>query len=318
LRYRGIDLNLLAALEVLLTERNVTRAAARLNLSQSATSSALARLREQLDDALLVQAGRELHRSPFAEEILPRLRAVLAHVDSDLINLRVIDPRKALRNIKIMASDYVALAMLGRCLAEISTEAPGISFDIVPVSNNLPKVIEDYSVDLLITLDIYISKQHPSALFFEDDYVTLACASNEALADRLTMEEFLSSPQVSVRLQRESGLTHDEWFLEQSGLRKATAVTVRSHALLPYFIVGTKRIATLHRRQASIFARQFPLRLLELPILIPSIREMFQWHQSNDGDPVLEYLRMRFSDVAKNFEAPAPAPKSVTRRNRRV
>jgi DNA-binding transcriptional LysR family regulator len=304
-RYKGIDLNLLGALEVLLTECNVTRAAAQLNLSQSATSSALARLREQLDDDLLVQAGRELHRSPFAEEILPRLRAVLAHVDKDLINLRVTDPRKAIRNIKIMASDYVALAMLGRCLAEISTEAPGISFDIVPVTNNLPKVIEDYSVDLLITLDLYISKQHPSALFFEDDYVALACASNEALVDRLTIEEFLSSPQVSVRLQRESGLTHDEWFLEQSGFRKATAVTVRSHALLPYFIAGTKRIATLHRRQAIIFAHQFPLRVLELPILIPSVREMFQWHQSNDGDPVLEYLRKRFSDVAENCDAAA-------------
>ena len=310
MRYKGIDLNLFAALEVLLTERNVTRAAAQLNLSQSATSSALARLREQFDDELLVQAGRELHRSPFAEEILPRLRAVLAHVDNDLINLRVTDPRKAVRNIKIMASDYVALAMLGRCLAEISAEAPGVTFDIVPVSNNLPKVIEDYSVDLLITLDLYISRQHPSALFFEDDYVALACAGNEALAERLTMEEFLSSPQVSVRLQRESGQTHDEWFLEQSGFQKATAVTVRSHALVPYFIVGTKRIATLHRRQATIFARQFPLRVLELPMLIPSVREMLQWHQSNDGDPVLEYLRKRFSDVATNYET--ASQKSVT------
>jgi LysR family nod box-dependent transcriptional activator len=102
---------------------------------------------------------------------------------------------------------------------------------------------------------------------------TLACASNEALVDRLTVDKYLSLPQVSVRFQRESGLTHDEWFLEQSGLRKATAVTVCSHALLPYFIVGTKRIATLHRPQASIFARQFPLRVLGLPVLIPSIRE---------------------------------------------
>ncbi|WP_158818480.1 hypothetical protein [Methylocapsa sp. S129] len=98
--------------------------------------------------------------------------------------------------------------------------------------------------------------------------------------------------------------------MEQSGLQKATGVTVRSYALLPYFIVGTKRIATLHRRQASVFARQFPLRVIELPILIPSIREMFQRRQSNDSDPVLEYLRMRFSDVAKNYAA--ASQKSVT------
>jgi LysR family transcriptional regulator, nod-box dependent transcriptional activator len=85
----------------------------------------------------------------------------------------------------------------------------------------------------------------------------------------------------------------------------AKAVTVRSHALFPYFIVGTKRIATLHRRQASIFARQFPLGVLELPFRIPSLREMFQRRQSNDGDPALEYLRVRFSDVAQNCAAAA-------------
>ena len=73
MRYKGIDLNLLAALDVLLTERNVTRAAARLNLSQSATSSALARLREQFDDELLVQAGRDLRRSAFAEELVAEI-----------------------------------------------------------------------------------------------------------------------------------------------------------------------------------------------------------------------------------------------------
>ena len=62
---------------------------------------------------------------------MPRLRAVLSQVDSNLINVRVIDPRKAIKNVRIMASDYVALAMLGRCLAEISSEAPGLSFDIL-------------------------------------------------------------------------------------------------------------------------------------------------------------------------------------------
>ncbi len=302
MRYKGIDLNLLAALEVLLTERNVTRAAARLNLSQSATSSALARLREQFDDDLLVQAGRDLRRSAFAVELLPKLRAVLAQVDSDLINVRVMDPRKAVRTVRVMASDYVALAMLGRCLAEISMEAPGLSFDILPVSDNPAKVIEDYTVDLLITLDLYLSNQHPSALFFEDDYVALACARNETLSDRITVDEYLSLPQVSVRFQREGVLPHDERFLEQSGFRKTTVVTVRSHALVPYFIEGTTRIATLQRRQAAIFTRQFPLKILEIPVQIPSIREMFQWHQSDDGDPVLEYLRVRFSEIARKCE----------------
>ena len=168
--------------------------------------------------------------------------------------------------------------------------------------DNLSKVIEDYSVDLLITLDVYISEQHPSEFFFEDDYVALACASNDALVDRPTVEEYLSLPHVSVRFQREGVLPHDERFLEQSGLRKNTEVTIRSHALMPYFIVGTRRIATLQRRQASIFARQFPLRMIEIPVPIPSVREMFQWHQSSEGDPVLEYLRKRFSEIARKHE----------------
>lgn len=300
MRYKGLDLNLLAALEVLLSERNVTRAAERLNLTQSATSSALARLREQFADELLIPAGRDLRRSALAEEMLPKVRAILAQVDNNLLRDRNIDPRAVQRDVRIMASDYVALTVLGPGLAKIASEAPGLHFEIVPVTDAVALAIENYSIDLLIAPDVYVSSRHPSAFFFYDDYVALACINNTALSAILAKDEYLSVPQVAVRFQLAGAMPHDEKSLEQGGNFKMIAITVRSHALMPYFVMGTSRIATLQRRQGEIFAKQFPLKILELSeeIAIPAIREMFQWHESNNGDPVLEYVCSTLRTIA--------------------
>ena len=302
MRYKGLDLNLLAALEVLLSERNVTRAAGRLNLTQSATSSALARLREQFGDDLLIPAGRDLRRSALAEEILPKVRAILAQVDNNLLRDRNIDPRVVRRDVRIMASDYVALTVLGPGLAKIASEAPGLHFEIVPVTDAVALAIENYSIDLLIAPDVYVSSRHPSAFFFYDDYVALACIKNTRLSGVLAKDEYLSTPQVSVRFQLAGALPHDEKSLEQDGNFKMITITVRSHALMPYFVMETSRIATLQRRQGEIFARQFPLKILELSeeIAIPPIREMFQWHESNNGDPVLDYVCNTLRTIAQD------------------
>lgn len=291
MRYKGLDLNLLIALEVLLTERNVTRAAARLNLTQSATSSALARLREQLDDDLLVPAGRRFSLSPYAADILPRLRELLARIDFDILEKSGNDPSAARRRIRIMASDYVSLVMLGPCLAKLSAHAPGLVFDIVRITDTPYAAIESYSVDLLIAPDVFISNRHPSQEFFHDDYVGMSCIANQAAGSQMTLQQFLEAPHVTVRFQHNGNPTHDDRFFQRQGLYKTPAVSVPSHALIPYFLMGTGHIAVVQRKQAVDFCKTFPLKLFETPTKIPAIVEMFQWHHANDNDRVLRFVR---------------------------
>ena len=298
MRFKGHDLNLLAAAEVLLTERNVSRAAERLNLSQSATSSALARLREQFDDELLVPAGRGFRLSARAEQLLPRIRSILGRVEYEIIGGSIQEPRDAARHVRLMASDYVSLTTLAPGLARLSHEAPGLTFEITRMTDRPSLAIEQYDVDLLIAPDVFNSQKHPSSVYFDDDYVILTSSESPWLDGGMTRESYFAAHQVAVQFELRGNPTHDDRFLEQLGQRKQVFVTVSSHALVPYFLVGSDRIATIHRKQAEIFTRLFPLEILELPIEIPSLTEMFQWHSANDDDAVLRYVRERLSELS--------------------
>ena len=297
MRFKGHDLNLLAAAEVLLTERNVSRAAERLNLSQSATSSALGRLREQFDDVLLVPAGRGFRLSSRAEQLLPRIRSILDRIEADLIGQEVPEPQNATRHIRIMASDYVSLTALAPALAHLSHEAPGLTFEIVRMIDSPSLAIERYDVDLLVTPDVFASPAHPTIPYFDDDYVVLACREGIWGQASIELEDYFTAPQVTVQFEMRGKAPHDDRYLAESGQQKRITITVPSHALVPHFIVGTDRIATVQRRQAEIFAPLYELKILEIPIEIPLLREVFQWHSTNEDDAVLKYMRERVREL---------------------
>src|SRR3954467_4262234 len=116
MRYQRIDLNLLIALDALLAERNVTRAAERMHMTQSAMSGVLARLREYFDDPLLVPVGRTLRLTPRAESLVQPVREILLKVDSTLGAHPEFDPANASRHFVVIASDYVSHVFLGEVL----------------------------------------------------------------------------------------------------------------------------------------------------------------------------------------------------------
>ncbi len=133
---RRVDLNLLVVLEVLLSERNVTRAARRLNMSQPATSTALARLRKQFDDPLLVKSGRTLRPTVRAQAIVEPLREVLRTLERSVLAAPGFDPATDSRTFTIMTGDYAAITLL-RLLVRGSTPAASVSIccrSTVPVS----------------------------------------------------------------------------------------------------------------------------------------------------------------------------------------
>ncbi len=123
MRYGRLDLNLLVALDVLLTERSVSLAADRLCLSQSATSSALGRLREYFEDELLVVKGRAMILTARAEELIEPVRAVLEQIRTTVAVAPPFDPATADRTIRMMASDYSTEVLLTRVLADLEKDA---------------------------------------------------------------------------------------------------------------------------------------------------------------------------------------------------
>jgi LysR family nod box-dependent transcriptional activator len=299
MRFKGLDLNLMVVLDRLLAEQNVSRAADALNLSQSATSAALARLRGHFGDELLTQMGRRMLPTPRGLELASAVRAILMRIDSEVLNREAFDPATSTRSFRIMASDYVSLVALRHGLARVAAAAPGMNFDILPAGDAPARELERGEIDLLIMPDRYVSQEHPFESYFSDSYV---CILDPALVDSVSdfkFETYLSLPHAVVRFSQGRQLTFEDWFLERYGHARRIELVTSSYASLPYFVAGTRRIATIHERHALLVAEMLGLLIRPCPIDIPTIQEVIQWHSTKSGDEALAWVRNSLIEQVK-------------------
>ena len=301
MRFGRLDLNLLVALDALLTERSVSLAADRLCLSQSATSSALGRLREYFADDLLVVEGRHMILTARAEELIEPVRAVLDQIRSTIAIAPPFDPATADRQVRIMASDYTTQVLLADVFAHLAQEAPNMRFEIQPMSTNPTDAVERGTVDLLVTIDFAVSADHPSKILFEDDYVVVGAADNPAMEGEMTRERYFEAGHVAARFGRAQMPAFEEWFTRrQKKQQRRIEVVAPTFLSLPGLVMGTRRITTMHRRLAEQMVRTFPLVMRELPFAIPPIREVVQWHITNNNDRALRWVVERMEAVAQH------------------
>ncbi|MDO6965109.1 LysR family transcriptional regulator [Rhizobium alvei] len=290
MRFQGLDLNLLVTLDCLLTERNVSRAADKLCLSQSAASGALARLRDYFADDLLVQLGRSMVLTPRAQELAGAVRNVLLQVEGTIIKRPEFDPKTAKREIRIIASDFMTITAFSPALRAISQMAPDLTFSLIPPQTDPREMLERGEVDFLAMPDVYHSPDHPSAHLFSDDYRAVVWGGNTQVGDTVTLEEFLKLKHVAVRFSN-VGPSFEGWFIERFGNDRLVEITAGSYSAVPFLLNGTNRIALMHRKLAETFAAMMPLRLLPPPVEIPHVNEALQWHVYNDSDECLRWVR---------------------------
>lgn len=298
MRFGRLDLNLLVALDALLTERSVSLAADRLCLSQSATSSALGRLREYFGDELLVVKGRNMILTARAEELIDPVRAVLEQIRTTVAVAPAFDPLTNDRTIRIMASDYSTEVLLAGVLADLEKAAPHMRFEIQPMNDVPIESIERGYIDLLLTIDLAISPDHPSQLLFEDDYVVVGDRANPAMQEPMTRDLYFRLGHVSARFGKARVPAFEDWFVRRQKQQRRVEVVAPTFLSLPGLIVGTNRIATLHRRMAEIVVRTMPLVIREVPFAIPPIRESVQWNIANSNDRALRWVVERLIATA--------------------
>lgn len=290
MRFDRLDLNLLVVLDALLMERSVSLAAERVCLSQSATSSALARLRDYFGDDLLVLAGRQMVLTTKGQELIEPVRAVLEQVRATITRPPHFDPSRAERTVRIMASDYVTEVLLAPAINRLLAEAPGLRFEIQPMSEAPSIALEHRLIDLLITLDYAISPDHPSQIVLEDDYVAVGWNGNPAMAGPMTADLYFSSGHVTARFGKTKIAAFEDWFVRKQNQQRRNVVVAPSFMSLPRLVMGSDRLATMHRRQAELFVEYLPLTLRELPFEIPPLREAAQWHVSSSNDPAIRWV----------------------------
>jgi len=301
---RGLDMNLLVALHVLLKERSITKAGEELHLSQSGMSTALRRLRDFFDDQLLVPIGRQIVLTPLAESLIGPVQEIILQVQALIDYTPGFDPKTAQRQVTIMASDYVATVFLPTLLKRLRATAPGITVDIVSQEDMLHVPLERGEVDILIIPELVLSPDHPSVRLFEDEYVCIAWEGNQQLGDRITLDEYMSAHHVVARYGKTRMPTLETWFLKSFERQRIIDVVTMNFTLIPYYVSETDRLATVHARLAEMYCRFLPLRIIPVPVEIPRIVEAVQWHRYNDKHPASLWLREFIVEVGRSLGEP--------------
>lgn len=292
----NLDLNLLVFLRELLRERNVTRAAQRVGVTQPAASSALARLRRHFDDELLIRSRGGFVLSPLAGQLAGQIEPVCAGLERLFSTSREFRPAESEREFTLLAPDYVLAALGERLSRTLYAEAPRTRLHIRVVKESLPAD----PVETLRGLDAIISA--PTATLrspgirglelFRDRWVCVVAAENP-VADRLELVDLERLPWVVPHhpdgdYPASSPLAP---LMARLTTRPLVAVRVDSYQATPYFVAGTDRVAVMQRRLARIFANRPDLRVLECPGEPPPIMETLWWHQKNDNDDAHRWLR---------------------------
>ena len=285
-----LDLNLLLVLDALLTDCNITQASKRLNLSPSAVSGALGRLRDFLGDELLTPVGRRMVLTPWGESLRAPVRDCLLQIQATFVTRPHFDPSTAQRRFRLMMSDYVATVIGEALMSRLEKEAPGVSVELLENGEEPWEIMARGEIDFLILPKSFVQPEHPAEVLFEDDYVGVCWKKNRRIGAAATVEQCLSVGHVVARIGRRRPPTIDAWFFERFGMQRRVDAVTMTFCNVPHLLVGTERISFMHRRLAEAYCRMLPLRMFTPPMAMPRLVEMVQWHRMRDRDPGRQWL----------------------------
>jgi DNA-binding transcriptional LysR family regulator len=298
----SVDLNLIVALDALLAERNVSRAADRLLVGQPAMSSTLARLRTLFNDPLLVRDGRSLKATPFAESLVEPVRAVLAQLES-IINVgTAFDPLVDSRTFSIVASDYVALVLLRPLLERLPTIAPNVQIHVHPVQPDHMELLRRSQVDMIVMPRELLPDHHglPYEPLFNDTFVCVADASNPDVGDHLDVEVFSRLPYLASNQGTMPSIV--EGRLDAAAVSRNVEMVAQSFVMAPFLLPGTRLITIIQRKLADLLmADPAKYRIVEPPVELDEISEIMVWVPKQTSDPGHEWLRAQLRELARTI-----------------
>src|SRR5688572_22582657 len=297
---RQIDLNLLVALDVLLTERNVTRAGERLCLSQSAMSGTLARLRHTFDDELLVRVGRQLELTAYAEEIALPVRQCLQQIEELLNAKQTFEPQSASRVFRIAATDYAVMLMLSPLVKRLQELAPNVSVQFVKLNSAARERLADGDIDFSIMPE-GVEHGLPSMDLFTDPWVCILCERHQAIGEKLSLEDFMAQPHMAFNIDDEGHASLADEHLRSSGYHRNIVATTESFTNAPFLLQGTTMLTMVPRRLATRMREAAHIRLLDIPVEVPPLAEKLIWNPRFTQSQPHRWMRQLIVDIAQGL-----------------
>jgi DNA-binding transcriptional LysR family regulator len=294
---KKVDLNLLAVLDALLDEHNVTRAASRLGYTQPTISGMLARLRDLFGDPLFVRAQRGLLPTPRAQALAVPLKQLLA--DSHrLVTREIFDPANAEVTFTISSNDYMQHALLVPFVKVLRSEARQVRLAIAPaIIEGLGGALARGQIDLAVTIPEFAMSDLPSRLLYRERYV-VAVRPQHPLARRgtMTVERFCGYDHVLVSPTGGSFEGPTDEALARLKLRRRVRYSVPSFLLIPQILQTDDLVALVPSR---LLRESKKLVVLKPPVEVSGFDVIAVWHPRVDKDVAHRWLRNRLSEIAK-------------------
>lgn len=295
-----LDLNLLVAFDALLTERGVTRAAARVGLRQSAMSHNLARLRALFGDELLTRGPEGMRPTPRALALAEPVRAALAQIQALLSRDEAFDSRTAERTFRIGLPDSTEVLLVPALLAHLCEAAPGIHLRLHNIdSSRLLDDLDADRLDLAVGMGMFAQGQahHKRRLLLTETYLCMFNAERTGVSAPITLEDYVRLPHVLTSLREgERGVVDDA--LAKLGLKRTVVLTTPHFLAVPFLVSRTPVVTTMHARLARFFAAELGLSLSSPPVELQETAVSLLWHASYDHDPAHAWLRQEFVRLA--------------------
>ncbi|PRY04455.1 LysR family transcriptional regulator [Paraburkholderia sp. BL25I1N1] len=299
--FHRLDLNLLVTLDVLLSERNVTRAAARLNLSQPSVSVQLGKLREAFDDPLLLPGARGMLPTPRADELREPLRNALETIKRAVMASDPFDPASATNTWRVAAADYGELAVLLPTLRRLRERAPGTRLAVVEGQPaRIAKRAEDGEIDLSLQTMDSVPQGLRAQKLFDENYVLVGRPGHPQLGRRPTIKQFCSMEHVVISPTGGGFVGVTDAVLEAAGLSRRVVLSV-PHFLVAISVVKTTDLVAM--LPARLVRAEPALKQVKAPVDVPGYAMGMVWHERSHRDPSHQWLREQIVEaVARDPE----------------
>jgi DNA-binding transcriptional LysR family regulator len=296
---RQADLNLLVVFTVLAEERNVTRAAARLLLSQPAVSRALQRLRDMFHDDLLIRSSSGYEPTPKGQRLLHELETSLPRLDR-LMAGGDFDPATEDASFRIAATDHAAYLLVPPLYTSVLPKRTKVEFSFVPLHAGQYEALEKGRLDLVLNADhdtatVHLSKE----VIFEVDFVCVVSRKSK-FARAITLKQYLAAEHVAVDIV--GGVqTHPDRHLAAIGEKRHCPLVVAQHTVAMRVAAVTEMIATVPRRMAVLEASNKATRILDAPAALGSFKYVMIWHPRMQTDAAHVWLRSIIRELGRQL-----------------
>ncbi|HEX5430382.1 MAG TPA: LysR family transcriptional regulator [Bryobacteraceae bacterium] len=286
----NIDLKLLAVVGELHKTRSVSQAAENLEVSQSAVSMTLAKLRKHFNDPLFVRTSAGMEPTPHARELINLLSEAESLLQTALGHHVVFEPSTSNRFLRLQSTDIAQVTMMPRLMKRLNETAPGVRVELERISPNTPKLLESGGLDLAVGFIPPMGAGFCQQRLFKEKFVPAVRADHPRIGEKLTLDLFERELHLAINTNG-TGHGQVERAIEIRKIRRRVALTVPSFLGIGSILASSDYIAIVPEQFGRHLARSGTIKILALPFPMPAYHIVQHWHERYNQDPASKWVR---------------------------